>query len=173
MEQRRRHLAARRGFESWAQRFSDALDESTTLEDLSDSTLASLIQAGEDSTMAIYEFIMGVRGMGPGTRFFTFKTSDKMAIMDITLFLLDQLRFECMRRLGWVENYPARGIPMLDLVEQFGERFSSVKYEAPALSAAHPRYSEYEHTFEGDREAFIRRLIPQAILSFQEKVRKS
>lgn len=169
LDKKRRSIAAKKGFRSWTRFFSEIFHEESRLEDLSNTTLQSLIQSGEQTERILYEFIMEVKGLGSESQFHLLGTEEKMAIMDIALFILDQIRFECMRRLGWVETYPAFHIPLVDLVNQFSEHFSALKHQTPALSPAHPRYSEYRATFENDRGAFIRRLIPAAIEAFREK----
>lgn len=166
MQEKRRQLTAKKGFLGWTHRFSESFDEFTRLEDLSNSTLEILIRGGEESSMPLYEFILGVKGLGMGPRFYFMENPDKMAIMDITLFLLDQLRFEAMRRLGWVEDHPTFHIPLLDLVEQFTGRFSAIRNQTPSLALNHPRYMEYDKCFEGDRSAFVRRLIPEVLEVF-------
>jgi len=170
MREKRQQLTAKRGFEGWSRRFSETFDEHTRLKDLSDVTLGKLIQPGEESSSAINEFIMGVQKLGTGARFHFLENLDKMAIMDITLFLLDQLRFEAMRRLGWLEDLPASGIPLVDLVAEFPDRFSVTKHQTPPLSSNHPSYEQYEQTFEGDRSTFIRRLIPELLEIYKEKI---
>lgn len=173
LEKEKRSLAAKRGFHSWLDRFAEPLDESIGLQDLSDSTLCTLIQPGSDSSMIIYEFIMGVKGLGKGPRFHFLENQHKMAIMDITLFLLDQLRFEAMRRLGWIDAYPTMTTPLVDMVVQFDSRFAADRHQTPSLSPTHPRYEEYRDTFEGDRASFIRRLIPEALQAFETRVQNN
>jgi hypothetical protein len=166
MREKKRQLTAKKGFQGWTRRFTESYDENTRLEDLSDSTLEVLIRGGEESSMPLYELILGVKGLGMGPRFYFMESGDKMAVMDITLFLLDQLRFEAMRRLGWVEDHPTFHAHLVDLVEQFTGRFSAIRNQTPPLSPGHPRYREYAETYEGDRSAFVRRLIPQVLEVF-------
>lgn len=173
MAEAKRSLAAKRGFESWLTRFAEPFDQHLCLPDLSNTTLSILIQPGGDSSMIIYELIMGVKGLGKGPRFHFLENEDKMAVMDITLFLLDQLRFEAMRRLGWIEIYPTQTVPLVDLVLEFSQRFALDRHQTPNLSPAHPRYEEYLSTFEGDRAAFIRRLIPEVLQAFDDRVQNS
>jgi len=144
LSKKRRRLVARRAFQNWVRRFSDHFDENTTLAGLSDTTLGFLIRGGEEDLLPIYDFILGVLGWGGGVHFYDLEGSKKMYVMDISLFLLDQLRFESMKRLGWVEDFPTRHIFLLDLVEQYGEHFSSRRHETPFLSPTHPFYGEYE-----------------------------
>jgi len=140
---------------------------------LSATGLGLLIRGGEENLLPIYDLILGVLGMGSGARFYDLEGSEKMYVMDISIFLLDQLRFESMKRLGWVEDFPTRHISLLDLVEQFGEHFFSRRHETPFLSPSHSLYGEYEKTFEGDRSLFVRRLIPDALQAYIRESEKS
>jgi hypothetical protein len=169
LQHQRRRLKAKRGFEAWNKRFRESLDERACLEDLSDAMLQTLIQSNEGSSLLLYDLIMGFMRLGKGAKFPDLESRAKMAVMDISLFLLDQLRFEVMRRLDWVENSPVFRIPILDLVEQFAASYEAMKNQTPELLPSHPRYHEYKELFEGDRSVFIRRLIPDAIEAFLER----
>ena len=164
----RRRLIARRIFARWSRRFGEFFDEATRPCDLSDKTLARLIGGGEPAEVAIQELIVGVRQKG------NFKTSsdnlhEKIANLDLMLFILDQLRFEAMRRLGWIDTYPTQGVPLINIVEQYQVRFACFRLSTPALSSNHPRYAEYSGILEADRASFVRRLIPEAIRLFCER----
>jgi hypothetical protein len=173
LDERKRQLAARKAFRSWVLRFGEAFDFWTRLRDLSDRSLYELVQGGETSGAVIQGFVMAVLGMGErDLDFQRLEPAEKIDVIDITLFLVDQLRFECMRRLGWVETYPADGIPLMDMVEQFAIRFQVVKNETPPLAETHPAYADFQSTFQGDRASFVRRLIPEAIQAFGERVRR-
>lgn len=169
MREQKRYLIGKRAYESWKRRFSEPFEADTRPRDLSDSTLAVLIEGSEDASMPLYELIMGVLGLGKGPRFYSLDTSEIMLVTDITLFLLDQLRFEALRRLGWIDDWHTVHIPLLDLVEQFSTAFSNSRHGTPSLSSRHPRFQEYQTVFEGDQGPFIRRLIPEAVKLFQEK----
>jgi hypothetical protein len=95
-----------------------------------------------------------------------------MAVMDIALFMLDQLRFEALNRLGWIEDYPTLHIPLVELVEKFADRFAAIQHETPALSPQHPAFKTYQETYEGDRGRFIRKLIPDMIQAFKERTQE-
>jgi hypothetical protein len=173
LDEARRHLRARRGFQGWTQRYGESFNDSTCLSDLSESTLGSLIEAGEQTSLAIHDLIMGVKNLGRGSQFQNLDNSQKMAVMDVAIFLLDQLRFECMRRLGWVESYDSINIPLVDLITNYPYGHSTVKDQTPPLSPSHPRYQDYLREYEMDRAAFLRRLIPEAIESFKQRLRSS
>jgi hypothetical protein len=162
----KRRLAAKKGFDPWSRRFQTSLDENTTIRQLDNMVIKYLVQGGEDSAMALYELIMGIRGLGPGTRFHYLDSASKMGVTDITLFLLDLIRFEAMYRLGWLENYTFLELPLVDLIQSFKSQFSAPGLTPPALSAAHPLYSAYLAEFESDRNSFVRKLIPEAIEAF-------
>jgi hypothetical protein len=168
-QQERRRLTAKRGFAGWAKRFPDSLNEQTSLADLSDTMLRTLSQSGEGSSMLIQDLVIRLMGLGKGASFHDLEREARLAVMDVSLFLLDQMRFEIMRRLSWVENSPVFRLPILDLVERFPSVYSTMKNHTPDLLRSHPRYPEYQEAFEGDRSVFVRRLIPDALEAFQEE----
>lgn len=166
LAERKRHLAAKKGFDPWTRRFGTTFDDETSVRRLDDSIIKFLIPGGEDSAAALYELVMGMQGLGAGSRFHSLDSENKMGIMDVTLFLLDLTRFEAMRRLGWLDDYPYLNIPLIDLVQGFRTQFASARNQCPPLSSAHPQYLQYSTEFEGDRNAFVRKLIPEAIQTF-------
>lgn len=167
LESFRRKKAASRGLKTWSERFGEKLDEGTRPVDLSDHTLAFLISPGEDNVFALYELIMGVKDLGKARDFFHLDKSTKMQVIDISIHLLDQLRFECMRRLGWLDCDAGQQSTMVQLIEQDpSERRQAV----PALSSSHPDYRGYERLAEFEREAFIRKQIPAAIEEFKKRL---
>ncbi len=173
MQEARRQISARRGFQSWTQRYGESFDDRTCLSDLSDTTLGTLIEAGEQTSLALHDLIMGVKNLGRGAQFHGLDTSSKMVVMDIAIFLLDQLRFECMRRLGWIEVFATMKMPLVDLINDFQAGFAADKNQTPTLSPEHPRYQDYLNEFDMDRGAFLRRLIPEAIETFRQRLKSS
>ncbi len=165
----RRLILAKRGFRPWSEMFSEAFDPETTLADLSDQTLAFLIEGDEEANQALQALVMGFRGLGAPAKFHYLDNRNKMLIMDINLYLLDQLRFQAMKRLDWIEDSPAFHVPILDLVENFHARQPPLPQQPPPLSSLHPGFSAYITTFSADRGPFIRRMIPEAISIFKEK----
>ena len=165
MSERKRHLAAQRGFQTWTRRFGLTFADDASLGALPASVIRFVLPGGDESATALYELAMGFRGLGAGLRFHFLESRRKIAVMDLSLFLLDLFRFEAMRRLGWTHDLPSLHTPIADLVEDFPEAFPAGA-SAPALRENHPRYAEYLETFEGDRAAFVRRLIPEAIEAF-------
>lgn len=162
----KRHLAAIKGFQPWTRRFGLPFEDDTSIRRLDDAMIKYLIPGGEDSAAALYELVMGILGLGAGSRFHYLDSEDKMGIMDITLFLLDLSRFEAMCRLGWLQDYSFLQIPLVDLIQGFHTDFSPARHQCPVLSTTHPQYQHYAKQFEADRNAFVRKLIPEAIQTF-------
>ena len=135
----KRRLAAKKGFDPWSRRFRTSLDENTTIRQLDNPVIKYLVQGGEDSAMALYELIMGIRGLGPGPRFHYLDSASKMGVTDITLFLLDLIRFEAMYRLGWLDDYTFLEVPLVDLIQSFRSSFR--RQGLPRLSFPQPTRS--------------------------------
>lgn len=169
LHKEKRRLTAKRAFHLWSQRFDLSFDDTTCPHDLSDAVLCVLIENSDNTTLLLHELIMNIKGLGKGTTFHGLENQLKIAVTDIALFLLDQLRFEAMRRLGWVQEMPSSSIPLIDLVEQYTPLFSSQRYNAPELMPNHPQFATYAKVFESDRPVFIRRMIPEAIEAFQNR----
>ncbi len=166
---KKRQMAARKGFQSWGSRFSESFDENTRFRDVSDKTLCTLIKGGEISSQPVYDLVMGFQGLGAGSGFHDLEVPDKMEVMDIVIFLLDQFRFEAMRRLGWVEDEPILHMSLVEAIEQFSSHFAADRHRTPMLSVSHPRFEEFSQAFENDRYAVVRRLIPEAIEIYEQK----
>lgn len=162
----KRRIVAKKGFEPWWRRFGIEFDENTSVRSLDTPVIRRLARGDEDSSSAFYELIMGMKGLGHAARFHFLDARSKMRVTDITLFLLDLVRFEAMFRLGWLEDYRHLKVPLLDIVEDFQDQFSASGLSSPILSSTHPLYKEYVAQFESDRHSFVRRLIPEAIKVF-------
>lgn len=168
LQEQRRRLNAKRGFAAWSRRFAEAFDENTSVKTLSDPTLRRLIQGGDDSSILLHELIMGIMRLEKGATFHDLESQLKLEVMDIAFFLLDQLRFEVMRRLSWVEASPFFDIPILTLVEGFADIYAPERNHTPELLPSHPRFQEYLEAFVSDRSVFVRKLVPEALEVFQE-----
>ncbi len=148
-------------------RFGVSLGPETTPAELPDRVLAFLIEGKAAATEFVQDMIIRLLALGRGISFHYLAKPDKMAVLDSYFFLLDQLRFEAMRRLGWVSSYPGQGFPVVliavdpDLVKSQGGPLE--------LSSDHPSYPEFRLRRDLDGEVVVRRLIPKAIAAFQEK----
>ncbi len=164
----RRRIAVQRAFRNWRTQFGEEFGEQTRLADLSLKTLGTLAQGKAQGVFYLYDFIMQLEGLGSGFDFERLAAQQKMAVIDRYLLLLDQVRFECMLRLGWLESYPGQPYPLVEIVARFNRLAPGLMADTPRLSPEHPHYSRYRRLHTLDREGFIRKLIPQAIRKVQE-----
>ena len=166
LETYRTKTAEQRGFGPWSKRFDELYNKETRLSDISAKTLFFLAQPGEDSALAYYELIMGVLNLGEGLKFYYLDKKEQLNIMDIHLFLADQIRFEMMRRLGWLHSFPCDKYILLEMVQHFDQVKVECKDKHPELATSHPDYDVYRQLTRGDKDAFIRRMFRNALKIF-------
>ncbi len=172
LERFRSKMAADQGFRSWLARFQEQFGPDTRLQDLSPPTLLYLASPGQENLYVFFDLVMGAQGLGGSVRFRLddLDNDTKMKIIDTAFALVDRVRFEVMRRLGWVEEVPEAGTPIIELVRgawRHGPRFSQA---APVLDPEHPDYAAYLRLTPMDRAVMVRRLIPRAVGRFREQV---
>ena len=170
LDQYRLSAAEKRAYTPWQQRFGESYGAATKLTDLNDRTVYHLSIPGEESTTAYYELIMGALGLGLAAKFFYLEQAQQMQVVDIHLILADQVRFDLMRRLQWVSEYPARKITLLALVLEFDYFKATLKDQPLRLDERHPAYDAYESLIPRERESFIRRLLPKALDTFKARI---
>ena len=163
LKRRRVTRGARRAFRNWKNRFKEDFDLDARLSGISMRTLCFLARGREDSTFYLYDLIMNVLGTGSGFEFNLLESEDKMRITDRYLFLLDQVRYECMRRLGWIKACPGEVFTIVELIEDFDSLAPSVHAGIPKLAPSHPRYEEFTKLTAFEKESFIRGLIPAVL----------
>jgi hypothetical protein len=169
IDQVRLDLAIRRGFRNWKSEFHEGFSHETRLSDISGKTLAHLALGREKSTFYLFDLIMNLRNLGSGFEFSELSPEDKMSVMDQYLFLLDRIRFEYMKRIGWLETYPGEELTLVDLVvayEQLGHRLHRA---TPLLSREHAAYAEFREMNSFEREELIRKLIPKALKEIEDQ----
>ena len=172
LESFKRKQAASRGFRTWSKRFGEKLDEQTRLSDLSDKTLAFLISPGDQNIFAIYELVMGVKNLGSAADFFELSKKNKMEVLDISIHLLDQLRFESMRRLSWLVSGVEQHLSVVEIIERSPQMERQRRGPVPRLSNSHQGYQKYQELSDFDKETFIRKLIPEAIEEFKKMLQE-
>ena len=163
LEKGRLIIAAKRGFRNWVGHFGENFGVHTKLSDLSLNTLSYLAQAKDKGSFYLYDLIMNLESLGSGFDFNEISARDKMAVIDRYLFLLDRIRFECMKRLGWVTRYPGENLSIVELVTRFEEVAPGLQAEVPTLNPTHPGYEHFSSLHAFDQEAYIRRLIPAVL----------
>jgi len=164
-------MIVQKGFTPWYKRFGEQYGEQTTIVDISDKTLFSLASPGDESTTAFYDMIMGILDLGRAAKFYYMESSDQLKIIDIHLFLADNVRFELMHRLEWVEKISYEKFSLLEMVQSCDKIRKQNKWKVPILSKSHHDYALYNALVGGDKEAFIRLMLPDAISAFKERLK--
>lgn len=159
----------KKAFKNWFFAFKETCDETTRLNNLSYETIKKLAVCRDDMSFYIYDLIMNLLGLGSGMKVYELYGPIRLKILDIYLFILDRIRFEGMKRLGWIDSYPGEDIPIVELVLRYEELRSEMERIAPTLSKDHQAYEQYSSASEYDREGIVRRLIPQMIKDFERK----
>ena len=163
-------LAEKKGFSPWHKRFGEVYTRKTTLSDLSERTLYFLACPGEKNAVAFYELIMGILGMGEALKFYYLEQKKQMMVMDIHLFLADQVRFEMMRRLGWVDDFQGEKQSLFEMIQSYEKVKARANRKPPELSESHPDFAAYKQVSGMDKEVFIRRMFPKALEAFKKKI---
>ena len=168
----RSKAAADQGFRSWLARFREQFGPDTRLQDLSPSTLLYLATPGEENLFVFFDLVMGAQGLGGSVRFRLDDLDNdiKMKIMDTAFALVDRVRFEVMRRLGWVAALPSAEMPIIEMVRQAWRLEAKFGQACPVLAPEHPDYPAYARLNSMDRMVFLRRLIPRAVVRFGDRV---
>ncbi|MBW2029566.1 MAG: hypothetical protein JRH06_05685 [Deltaproteobacteria bacterium] len=159
---------ARRAFRNWESEFGEPFGLDTTLGQISAKTLALLAEGRNKSTFYLLDLIMNLQGMGSGFDFGGRSPKEQIAIMDRHLFLLDLIRYEYMKRLGWLESYPGEESTLVELVINFEKLAPGLKADTPALDPNHPAYGVFRSASILEKEELIRKLIPRALEKIQD-----
>ncbi len=166
----RSKVVEQRAFVSWQKRFGESYGAATRLADLSDRTIYFLAKPGEETALAYYELTMGILGMGEAPKFYYLDDKDQLMVMDIHLFLIDQVRFELMRRLGWLTTFPGENYTLLEMVQSFETIKAEVRQKPVELSGSQPEYDAYNKLTNADKQVFIRRKIIKALEDFRARL---
>lgn len=166
LDKARREAAVRRGFRNWRSRFEEDFTDSTRAKDLSDPTLGLLSRGNEEGAFYLYDLIMGLLHLGSGFEIRTLAPEDRLRVMDRYLFLLDRLRFEVMRRLGWVDALPGADHSLVELITHYETLAPAMQARVPELSPDHPDHEAFRAVGTLEQESFIRKLIPAALDAF-------
>lgn len=159
-----------RAFGAWRKRFEESYGAETKVADFSDSTLYFLAKPGEETATAYYELIMGILDLGKAPKFYYLDEVQQLKVVDIHLFLADQVRFELMRRLGWLSSFPGAQYTLLEMVQSFDTTRPEVREKPIALSPSHPDYGVFDKLTIEDKQVFVRRKLLKALEAFRAKI---
>nr|HID59302.1 hypothetical protein [Desulfobacterales bacterium] len=163
--------AAERAFAPWRKRFGESFNLESRLIDLSDEVICFLAETGEETDLAFYELILGALNMGKGPKFYYMEGRVRLMVIDIHLFLVDQVRFECMRRLGWLESFPGARYPIIYMVLNYKRLEGEFRNSTPQLARNQPDYVRFQELPPVERESLIRRKIPLALIEFKKRLK--
>ncbi len=163
----REQSALRAGLKIWRQQFQNEFNAYTRLADLSSVNLCRLAETGQGSAAILFRLVIGLLGHKATTTFEGLNSQTKSQVLDIHLFLSDQIHFEVMHRLGWLDGFVGNQFPIYKMVRQFEHIKTVCQCKSPSLAADHPRYNEYQHLMERDQQVFIRRLLATALEVFK------
>ncbi len=167
LKENRLIMAAKRGYRNWESHFKEEFGLNTQFSQISFKTLSCLAQGKDKGTFYLYDLIMRLKNLGSGFEFNELSPKKKMAVIDQYLFLLDQIRFECMKRLEWLESYPGEEFTLVQLITQFDKLAPRLQATIPILSQGYPGYKRYSSMNTFDKEVFVRKLIPKVLEEVQ------
>ena len=167
-EKARLEKMAQRGYRNWMSQLGEDFHVGTRPSHISIKALGLLARGKETTVFCLYDLIMNLENLGSGFEFNELNPKEKMAVIDRYLFLLDRIRFEYMKRLGWLEGYPGEEFTLVELITRFEELASELQGKTPALSQQHPGYKRFCNMNALEREQFIRKLIPKALSKIQD-----
>jgi len=166
----RTKVLEQKAFGPWQKRFGETYGLKTRPSDLSDKVLYYLAQPGEPSSVAYYELIMNILDFGTTPKFHDLGNSDQMLVVDIHLFLADQVRFEMMWRLEWIKAFEGKKFSLIELVKNFATIRIKCREKPPELEESNPEYHDYIRLTQGDKEVMIRQMLQKALETFKKRL---
>ena len=168
LDDARRNREARAAFARWPQRVRYAPAPDERLSQLPGEVLSTLAQLGHQATLALYDLVLGVRGLGPGETYPGLEPRAKLEALDAFLFVVDQVRFELMSRLGWLRPPRTRKHSMVDMAKHYRAIAAEEGQEPLVLTEAYPEYEQVRRRLSLEPEAVVRSVIPQALEAFRK-----
>jgi hypothetical protein len=137
---------------------------------LPDELLLALAEGDREGNSLLDELIVWVCTGRPG-EVRSLPTRTRLRVLDLSLFLMDQLRFECMARLEWVDPAPARERGLIQLIRSDAQSLRGLR-KTPSLKKDHPHYHHFLGLLDMEKETFIRQQIPAALEQFRRRLRR-
>jgi len=164
--------AADKSFNEWKRLFASitCFDEQTRWADLPDEIILFFGEETPASRNSFYDLIMNANRLGSGDDFESQPFERLSTLLNVYFFITDQARFECMRRLGWLETIPKADKPLIEVVMDPASYDYASLLETPVPTPLHPCYDQDAQMKGLDRAALVRRYAPQAIEQLKVKV---
>ncbi|HBZ54158.1 MAG TPA: hypothetical protein DEO88_02030 [Syntrophobacteraceae bacterium] len=172
LESHKNKKAAERGFTEWRRIFRSIadFDGHTKWSDLPDEVILFFCEEGPESKHAFYDLLMRSHRLGDGHDLENQAFERLSILLNAYFFITDQARFECMRRLGWLETIPQAGKSIIEVVMESGTYDYGTLLEAPEPTPAHPTFEEDRQSRGIDRSALVRKHTPEAIRQFNDRL---
>jgi hypothetical protein len=172
LQSHRKKRFAERGFREWRRIFQSfvGLDEHTRWVDLPDEMILFFCEESPESRNGFYDLLMSARHGSSGHDFESQPFDKLTTLLNAYFFLSDQARFECMRRLGWVDGIPGGDCSIVDVVLDSQTYEYTGLMETPAPTPQHPAYDENLRSWGMDRAALVRKYTPQALELFRDRL---
>lgn len=168
LAQYREKSALRDGFHLLRSRFDQDFDACTRLSDLAPEVLYQLALPNDSSMQLLCGMILGFQGYGAAATFEAVNSNVQKKVVDLHLFISDQIRFEMMYRLDWLGHVPGRQLPIYAMIRDSAYAQRLCRQNPPRLSSDHSDFHSYHTLIERDRQVYIRRLMPAALEAFQK-----
>ncbi len=168
LEQGKLQILAKRSFRNWKSRFKEAFSTDTCLGHVSFETLSFLAQDKEKGTFYFYDLIMGLNRLGSGFEFNELSPQKKMRVIDQYLFLLDRIRYECMKRIGWMSHYPGEEVPLVEMIIRFDDVAPNLQGQIPSMNPNFEGSKEFFSVTPYEKEGVIRKLIPKLMKELKD-----
>ncbi len=172
LEKGKTQLLAKKAFRNWKSRFREDFTAMTCLGDISLETLSFLAQGKDKSTFYLYDLIMGLNHLGSGFEFNELSPRNKMQVIDQYLFLLDRIRYECMKRFGWLTRYPGEEISLLEIITRFETLAPNLQGQIPMMDPGFAGSKEFFSVSTYEKEGIVRKLIPRLLKELQHGAQK-
>lgn len=171
LKEKKLSFAVKKAYRNWRYMFQEEYDADTRPSDISDAAISFLAQGKDKGVFYLYDLIMNLLGFGSGFKFNELSPRKKIETIDRYLILIDTVRFECMKRLGWLERYPGDYLTFVELVLDFDRLIHKIRSEEFCLRPDHKDYHRYNELPLSEREIFVRNMIPDAIEKFQRHIK--
>ena len=172
LEKGRTRLLAKKAFRNWKSRFKEDFTSKSCLGQISLETLSFLAQGKDKSTFYLYDLIMGLNHLGSGFEFNELSPGNKMRVIDQYLFLLDRIRYECMKRLGWLKSYPGEEISLLEMITRFETLAPNLQGQIPMMNPGVASSEEFFSVSTYEKEGIVRKLIPKLLKELEHVTQK-
>lgn len=145
------------------------LNEHTTWSCLPDELILTLCEDLEEGRYLIFQLVLGFLGEAGFRDERQLPSNRILRLLDLYFLILEGARFECMRRIGWVEPSPLSNTPILAPLLLCHGRASRGLLKSPRLTRLHPGYTEDNRGLGIDRKAVSRRNIQESIQVLRRK----